>query len=151
MLDISAVQELLGRWWVDYDEGRFDEWPAMVADDARFTCRSDSGATEYEEFIRADVTGKDAFLAWQTDHRKNSPYPLRHNGTNIHITGRSGDEVTFDSYIFVTQIVAGAVSNLSTGHCHGTVRMEGGAARIAAMHVVLDTMDSEVFATRPPT
>ena len=47
-----------------------------------------------------------ALLEWQIDHRKNSPYPLRHNGTNIHVTNANDTEAEFRSYIFVTQIVA---------------------------------------------
>lgn len=145
MIDPGAVQNLVGRWWFNYDEGNFDVWPELVADDAHFTCRTDTGQTDFEAFVRADVRGKDAFLAWQEDHRRNSPYPLRHNGTNVHVTGGTGNEASFSSYIFVTQIVAGAVSNLSSGRCTGVVREEAGVLRIAELHVVLDTHDSEVF------
>ena len=112
-----------------------------------FTCRTDTGTTDYEEFVRADVRGRDAVMAWQIDHRRNSPYPLRHNGTNVHLVGRRGDEADFASYILVTQIVEG-VSPLSTAIVTGTVRVEDGALRIAALHVVLDTMTSVVFAQR---
>ena len=55
------------------------------------------------------------------------------------------------SYIFVTQIVDSAVSNLSSGPCSGTVRMEQGAAKLSALHVVLDTSHSVVFDTRQVT
>jgi len=41
------------------------------------------GATA--RFYRADVTGRDAVMGWQTDHRLNSPYPLRHNGSTTTI------------------------------------------------------------------
>ena len=58
-----------------------------------------------------------------------------------------GEEADFASYIFVTQIVDG-VSPLSTAIVNGTVRVEDGALRIAALHVVLDTEDSVVFSQR---
>jgi 3-phenylpropionate/cinnamic acid dioxygenase small subunit len=145
MLDLGAVQNLITSWWFDYDQGNFDAWPAYFTADAHFTCRSDSGKTAFEEFVTADVSGRDALLEWQEDHRRNSPYPLRHNGTNVHVTDVAGAGATFRSYIFVTQIVDGAVSNLSTGHCLGKVREEDGAARIAELHVVLDCTDSQVF------
>lgn len=145
MIDLSAVQNLVASWWYDYDQGDFGAWPRYFTADAHFSCRSDSGQTAFEEFIRADVIGADQVLAWQEDHRRNSPYPLRHNGTNVHITASEGDTVRFRSYIFVTQIVGGAVSNLASGICAGTVRREGDSVRFADMRVILDFADSDVF------
>src|SRR4029453_16070426 len=80
-------------------------------------------------------------MAWQRQHRLDSPYPLRHNGTNVHIVERRDSEADFRSYIYATQIVEG-VSNLSTGIVTGTVRQGGDDLRLAALHVVLDTMTS---------
>ena len=82
---------------------------SLLTDDVHFSCRTDTGTTDYEEFVRADYTGRDAVMAWQTDHRLHSPYPLRHNGTNVHIVSRDGDEAAFSSYILVTAIVGGVV------------------------------------------
>ena len=147
-MDLSTVQNTVACWWYNYDEAAFDVWPTLVTDDIVFTCRSDVGNTSYEEFIRADVRGRGAFLAWQRDHRSNSPYPLRHNGTNVHLTGTTEAGADFMSYIFVTQIVDGKVSNLSSGSCSGTVRIEDDVPRLAALHVVLDTQESVVLSTR---
>ena len=149
MVDLAAVQNLIASWWFEYDQGSFDVWPQYFTVDAHFTCRSDSGQTEFEEFIRADVTGRDEVVAWQVDHRKNSPYPLRHNGTNVHVTTSSGGEVTFRSYLFVTQIVEGAVSNVASGLCLGRAREEDGALRIAELRVILDFANSELFSAAP--
>jgi hypothetical protein len=149
VIDAASLHELIGRWWWNYDEGNFEAFREFFACDAHFTCRTDTGATDYEEFVRADVRGRDAVVAWQVEHRTNSPYPLRHNGTNVHLVDVRGDEADFASYILVTQIAAG-VSPLSTALVTGTIRMEGGALRIAALHVVLDTMESVVFSERSP-
>jgi hypothetical protein len=149
-VDLAAVQGLLAGWWFDYDQGNFAVWPDYFTADAHFACRSDSGQAPYEDFIRADVTGRDAVVAWQVDHRRNSPYPLRHNCTNVHVTDARPAEADFRSYLFVTQIVAGAVANVSTGLCVGTVRTEDGSPRLADLHVVLDTTDSEPFTTADP-
>lgn len=145
MIELSVVQNLVASWWYDYDQGDFGVWPRYFTTDAHFSCRSDSGQTAFEEFIRADVTGAEQLLAWQEDHRRNSPYPLRHNGTNVHITASEDDAAQFRSYIFVTQIVGGAVSNLASGICAGTVRREGDSVRFADMRVILDFADSDVF------
>ena len=150
MPDLSAVQNLIAAWWFDYDQATFERWPDYFTADARFSCRSDSGQTSFEEFIRADISGRDAVLAWQIEHRSNSPYPLRHNATNVHLTRSGATDADFRSYLFVTQIVGGAVSNLSTGLCVGTVREEDRALRFAEMRVVLDFTDSAVFSTVTP-
>jgi hypothetical protein len=149
MVDLGAVQQLLATWWFNYDEGNFSVLEGLLTHDTHFTCRSDTGETAYEEFIRADVRGRDEVMAWQTGHRRNSPYPLRHNATNVHVIGGFDGEAAFASYIFVTHIVDGTVANLSSGICTGAVREEGGAPRLAALEVVLDTMDSDVFTARP--
>jgi hypothetical protein len=147
MIEPGALQDLVARWWWNYDEGNFDVLKALLTDDVHFSCRTDSGTTDYEEFVRADHTGRDTVMAWQTDHRVNSPYPLRHNGTNVHITEQRGDEASFSSYIFVSQI-AGGVSPLSTAIVNGRVRREGDVLLLAELEVVLDTMESKVFSER---
>jgi hypothetical protein len=144
----ADVLDLVARWWFNYDEGNFEVLAALLDADVHFSCRTDSGATHYEEFVRADVRGRDAVMAWQTEHRVNSPYPLRHNGTNVHVVEQRGDEATFTSYILVTQIVGGAVSTLSTGIVNGTARHSGDALVLAELEVVLDTSDSVLFADR---
>jgi hypothetical protein len=147
VIDATSLHELIGRWWWDYDEGNFDVFPDYFVSDAHFTCRTDTGTTDYEEFVRADVRGREAVVAWQVDHRTHSPYPLRHNGTNVHLVDVRGREADFASYILVTQI-AGGVSPLSTATVTGTVREEDGALRLAALHVVLDTSESVAFGER---
>jgi hypothetical protein len=147
VIEPAALQDLVGRWWWNYDEGNFDVLAQLLTDDAHFTCRTDTGTTDYEDFVRADYSGRDAVMAWQTDHWMQSPYPLRHQGVNVHIVEQRGNEATFASYIFVTQIVGG-VAPLSTAIVNGTVRRDGDVLRIAELEVVLDTMDSKVFAER---
>jgi hypothetical protein len=141
----AAVQDLLGAWWWNYDQGNFDALAALLTPDTRFRCRTDTGATEFEDFVRADLRGRAAVMRWQTDHRGNSPYPLRHNAANVHVTARRGDKADFASYIHVTQVVAGQVANLMSAIVTGTVRGDGGALLIADLEVVLDTMSSVMF------
>lgn len=144
---LSDVQSLLAGWWFDYDQGKFEGWPDYFTGDARFSCRSDSQATAFEDFVTADVQGRDAVVAWNVEHRNQSPYPLRHNGTNVHLVSNDGDSCTFRSYIFVTQVVGGGVSPLASGICLGSARLEDGRWRLAELRLMLDFTDSEVFAT----
>jgi len=148
MISSADVQGLLNHWWFAYDNALFDEWNDMWTSDAHFSCRSDTGKTAFEEFVTADAQGLDAVLAWQTDHRLHSPHPLRHGGENIHVTSATAEGADFRSYIRVSQIVGGQVSNLSTGIAHGRVAVEDGRLKIADLNVVLDTEDSTVLATK---
>ncbi len=54
MIEPAAVQDLVARWWWNYDEGNFDVLTLLLTDDVHFSCRTDSGTTDYEEFVRAD-------------------------------------------------------------------------------------------------
>ena len=62
-------------------------------------------------------------------------------------SNNEGNEATFASYIFVSQILGG-VSPLSTGIVNGKVRLDGDALRIAELEVVLDTTESKPFNER---
>jgi SnoaL-like domain len=149
VIDVQTVQNLITSWWFDYDQGDFERWPRYFTEGAHFSCRTDSGNAPYEELLRADVHGRDEVVAWQIDHRRHGPYPLRHNGTNVHVDTSARTECTFRSYIFVTQIVEGKVSNVSSGLCLGKVSLEGGEAKIAELRIILDFTDSEIFDAAP--
>jgi len=149
VIDNQTVQNLITSWWFDYDQGNFDVWPKYFTGDAHFSCRTDSGTAPYEELLRADVHGRDRVIAWQIGHRRGGPYPLRHNGTNVHVCSAGMRESTFRSYIFVTQILDHSVSNVSSGLCLGRVRLEDREAKIAELRIVLDYTDSEVFGMAP--
>jgi hypothetical protein len=148
MTGLAAAQQVLAQWWFNYDEGNFDVLSNLLAPDIHFTSRSDTGDAVYEDFIRADIRGRGDVLAWQMDHRRKSPYPLRHNGTNVHVTNSGEDEIGFASYLFVTQIVDHTVANLSTGICSGRISNASGSPQLVELNVVLDTQNSEVFSLR---
>lgn len=148
MIQPGDVQQLIGSWWFAYDNALFEEWPDLWSTDAHFSCRTDTGRTAFEDFVNADVAGKDAVLAWQTDHRIHSPHPLRHNGENVHVIRADTTSADFRSYIWVTHIVGGAPTPLSTAIVFGSVIVEDGALRISDLNVVLDTEDSTVLAEK---
>lgn len=141
----AAVQELLARWWFNYDTGALDALPELLTADTALRVRTDSGTTDYEEFVRADIDGREAVMAWQTQHRMDSPYPLRHNGTNFHLTGRDGADVLFASYIYVTQVEGVLPVGVSSAVVTGAVRIEDETLRISRMEVVLDMTPSVTY------
>jgi hypothetical protein len=146
--DVVATQlnQLLSTWWFNYDEWNAERLRALLTDEAAFSCRTDSGKTDYEDFVRANVSGADAIMAWQKDHRLNSPYPLRHNSSNIHIVEISGDRVEFVSYIFVTKIVDGRRLSLSSGTACGAAHITAGGLLLARLDIMLDTTESVTYA-----
>jgi hypothetical protein len=148
MIQNADVEHLIARWWFAYDNALFDEWPELWASDAHFTCRTDTGKTNFEEFVNAAVSGRVDVLAWQKQHRLDSPHPLRHSGANVHITTATEFDANFRSYIWVTQILGGSPSPLSTAIVDGSVRVEDGVLRIAELNVILDTEDSTVLAEK---
>ncbi len=148
MITAADVADVVGRWWFNYDEGHFDVLRELLTEDTRFRCRTDTGTTDFEEFVRADLAGREAVMEWQTAHRTASPYPLRHHGTNVHLVESHGDEAAFSSYICVNHVVQGVPALLSSAIVNGRVRREDGAVRIAELEVVLDTRDSVTFSDR---
>ena len=145
MIDPGALQDVIARWWWNYDEGNFDVLASLLTEDVHFLVRTDTGATDFEEFVRADMRGRDEVMYWQSKHRLDSPYPLRHNGTNVHLVEQRGSEATFASYIHVTQVVELQPAGIPGGIVRGAVRDEGGVLRISELEVVLDTMTSVPF------
>jgi 3-phenylpropionate/cinnamic acid dioxygenase small subunit len=143
MIEPAAVQDLIGAWWFNYDEGDFDALTAMLTEDCHFTVRTDTNTVAWAEFARADISGRDEVMAWQTEHRLASPYPLRHHGSNLHIVEASGNDASFASYIHVNHVVDEMPAPIPGGVVRGVVRAEPDRLRLAELHVVLDTMTSQ--------
>ena len=68
-------------------------------------------------------------IAWTVRHRSGTTEPMCIWPVRV-------EDVLFQSYIFVTQIVEGKVSNLSTGIVTGSVRSEASNLKISSLHVV---------------
>jgi hypothetical protein len=138
-VELVEALDLINRWWFAYDECRFDVLAGLVTADVGHSSRTDTGNHPFEDFIRVVETGRDPVIAHLREHRAGSPYPLRHNATNVHIVDERGEEVEVASYLFVTNIVDGTPSALSSGICTFTVRREpDDLCRLAQLDVVLD-------------
>jgi hypothetical protein len=140
--DEHTAAALLARWWFAYDAGEFELLTELLDQDAHFQCRTDTGTTSFEDFVRAESNGRDEIMRWQTEHRLDSPFPLRHNITNFHLTGHDGDLVRFRHYLSVTQVKDVMPVPVPGGVVEGALRSRDGVTRIADLVVVLDTMDS---------
>ena len=146
MIDRLAVHDLIHKYWICYDEFRFDEIEQLLTADTVHRSRTDTGDHPFEEFIHSDVSGRDAVMAHVRAHRGGSPYPLRHNATNIYVVAEREDEIDVESYLFVTELADRRPVPLSSGICRITVRSTPAGLEISSLDVVLD-----FGATKPET
>lgn len=150
----AEVAELLARYWHRYDAGDLDGLAPLLTTDARFVTRTDTGTTDYEEFVRSDVTGREAAVDWQRPHRADSPFPLRHCALNVAADPDGPGAATFESYLLVTQIHQGKPDPISTAVVRGRVERSAEGLQLALLEVVLDTAESvpfrDVEGTGPP-
>jgi SnoaL-like protein len=139
---LPELQEFIGSFWYHYDEAHYDELAASYADDVHYLTRSDSGASPFEDLMSPELYGRDAVMEWLSDHRKQSPYPLRHHATNVHRTGTDGDVARARFYILVNQIANFVPFAVSSGVVNVGVRREATGLVFTEMEVVLDATDS---------
>jgi len=143
--DHFAAHELIHRWWFNYDEGNLGVLEGLLTVDCHITSRTELGTHPHEEFIRSDSRGREAAMAWKREHRRTSPYPLRHHAANVHVVAERGDELDLDSYLFVTQIADRRPSTLSSGIVHWRLVRTDDGYRVSAQHTVLDSIQSAPF------
>ncbi|MGD1241853.1 nuclear transport factor 2 family protein [Mycobacterium seoulense] len=145
-ITLSQLQEFIGEFWYHYDEAHYDELAARYAQDVRYMTRSDSGASPFEELMSPELNGRDAVIQWLSQHRKQSPYPLRHHATNVHRTGADGDVTRARFYILVNQIANFVPFAVSSGVVDVAVKRGGNGLQFTEMDVVLDATNSVLLA-----
>jgi SnoaL-like domain len=141
-ITLPELQEFIAGFWYHYDEAHYDELAASYAEDAHYLTRSDSGASPFEDLMSPELHGRDAVMEWLSDHRKQSPYPLRHHATNVHRTGTEGDLTRARFYILVNQIANFVPFAVSSGVVNVGVRRDATGLVFTEMDVVLDATNS---------
>jgi hypothetical protein len=141
-ITLSELQEFIAGFWYHYDEAHYDELAARCAQDVRYVTRSDSGASPFEELMSPELRHRDAVTKWLSDHRKQSPYPLRHHATNVHRIGTNGEVTRARFYIFVNQIANFVPFAVSSGVANVGVRRGANGLEFTDMDIVLDTTNS---------
>jgi SnoaL-like domain len=141
-ITLSELQEFVAGFWYHYDAAHYDEMAARYAEDAHYLTRSDTGASPFEELMSPELHGRQAVMHWMSEHRRQSPYPLRHHATNVHRTGVDGDVTYARFYIFVNQIANFVPFAVSSGVVDVGVRREASGLKFTKMDVVLDTQNS---------
>ena len=59
MIEPAELQNLLGAWWFNYDEGNFDVLRELLAEDVHFSVRTDTDRVAWAEFARGEARGRD--------------------------------------------------------------------------------------------
>ena len=143
--DRFAAHELINRWWFNYDEGHLGVLRELLTEDCHLTSRTELGNHPYEQFIASDSQGREAAMAWTCEHRRLSPYPLRHHAANVHVVAERDDEIDLESYLFVSQIIDRRPSTLSSGLVHFTLVRTPDGYRVRRKEIVLDSIESAPF------
>jgi hypothetical protein len=138
-ITLPELQEFIAGFWYHYDEAHYDELAQRYAEDVHYVTRSDSGASPFEELMSPELHGRDAVMEWLSDHRKQSPYPLRHHATNMHRTGADGEITCARFYLFVNQVVNYVPFAVSSGVADVAVRRGADGLEFTEMQVILDT------------
>ncbi|WP_193044820.1 nuclear transport factor 2 family protein [Mycolicibacterium baixiangningiae] len=142
---LTELQEFIAGFWYHYDEAHYDEMAAAYSDDIRYVSRSESGASPFEELMSPELVGRDTVMEWLSEHRKQSPYPLRHHATNLHRTGTDDEVTRARFYIFVNQIANFVPFAVSSGVAEVTVRRGERGLEFTEMEVILDTTNSALL------
>ena len=141
-ITLPELQEFIASFWYHYDEAHYDELAASYAEDVHYLTRSDSGASPFEDLMSPELNGRDAVMEWLSEHRKQSPYPLRHHATNLCRTGADGDVTRARFYIFVNQIANFVPFAVSSGVVNVGVRRGTNGLEFTEMDVILDATNS---------
>jgi hypothetical protein len=141
-ITLPELQEFIAGFWYHYDEAHYDEMAAAYAEDVHYLTRSDSGASPFEDLMSPALKDRDAVMEWLSEHRKQSPYPLRHHATNVHRTGTEGDVTRARFYILVNQIANFVPFAVSSGVVNVGVRRGANGLEFTEMDVVLDATNS---------
>lgn len=141
-ITLPELQEFIAGFWYHYDEAHYDEMAAAYAEDVHYLTRSDSGASPFEDLMSPELKDRDAVMEWLYEHRKQSPYPLRHHATNVHRTGTEGDVTRARFYILVNQIANFVPFAVSSGVVNVGVRRGANGLEFTEMDVVLDATNS---------
>ena len=141
-ITLPELQEFIAGFWYRYDEALYEELAASFAEDVHYLTRSDTGASPFEDLMSPEIHGRDAVMGWLTQHRQESPYPLRHHATNIHRTGADGAITNAHFYILVNQIANFVPFAVSSGVVSVGVRRGRDGLEFTTMDVVLDTQNS---------
>jgi uncharacterized protein (TIGR02246 family) len=129
----GALENVLNRYSIAYDDNDMAEMADTFTDDAVLTMRIADGD------LIGPFEGKEAVMKLMTDSLAGQDDQRRHVTTNMVVRKETDDSAVVSSYLTLVQVKDGAAKVLSTARYDDELRREGdGAWRFTKRHIQLD-------------
>lgn len=129
----GALENVLNRYSIAYDDNDMAEMADTFTDDAVLTMRIADGD------LIGPFEGKEAVMKLMTDSVAGQDDQRRHVTTNMVVRKETDDSAVVSSYLTLIQVKDGAAKVLSTARYDDELRREGdGAWRFTKRHIQLD-------------
>jgi uncharacterized protein (TIGR02246 family) len=129
----GALENVLNRYSIAYDDNDMAEMADTFTDDAVLTMRIADGD------LIGPFEGKEAVMKLMTDSLASQNDQRRHVTTNMVVRKETDDSAVVSSYLTLVQVKDGAAKVLSTARYDDELRREGdGAWRFTKRHIQLD-------------
>jgi len=129
----GALENVLNRYSIAYDDNDMAEMADTFTDDAVLTMRIADGD------LIGPFEGKEAVMKLMTDSLASQSDQRRHVTTNMVVRKETDDSALVSSYLTLVQVKDGAAKVLSTARYDDELRREGdGAWRFTKRHIQLD-------------
>ena len=129
----GAIENVLNRYSIAYDDNDMAEMADTFTDDAVLTMRIADGD------LIGPFEGKEAVMKLMTDSLASQSDQRRHVTTNMVVRKETDDSAVVSSYLTLVQVKDGAAKVLSTARYDDELRREGdGAWRFTKRHIQLD-------------
>jgi uncharacterized protein (TIGR02246 family) len=129
----GALENVLNRYSIAYDDNDMAEMADTFTDDAVLTMRIADGD------LIGPFEGKEAVMKLMTDSLASQSDQRRHVTTNMVVRKETDDSAVVSSYLTLVQVKDGAAKVLSTARYDDELRREGdGAWRFTKRHIQLD-------------
>jgi uncharacterized protein (TIGR02246 family) len=128
----GALENVLNRYSIAYDDNDMAEMADTFTDDAVLTMRIADGD------LIGPFEGKEAVMKLMTDSLASQSDQRRHVTTNMVVRKETDDSALVSSYLTLVQVKDGAAKVLSTARYDDELRREGDAWRFTKRHIQLD-------------
>ena len=128
----GAIENVLNRYSIAYDDNDMAEMADTFTDDAVLTMRIADGD------LIGPFEGKEAVMKLMTDSLASQSDQRRHVTTNMVVRKETDDSAVVSSYLTLVQVKDGAAKVLSTARYDDELRREGDAWRFTRRHIQLD-------------
>ncbi len=129
----GAIENVLNRYSIAYDDNDMTEMADTFTEDAVMTLRIGDGD------LIGPFDGKDAIMKLMVDSLASQTDQRRHVTTNVAIRKETEDAATVTSYLTLISVQGGTATLLSTAKYEDELVREGdGAWRFTKRHIELD-------------